>query len=97
MFRVPISFFPKVKVKVKARARENMQEKETATRTRLDLWMKKLDSAGWMVLGLILGHPVDRAVFFVLRSKVQDCHDGFDGIAKFVDESFFRCAGEALM
>ena len=23
-----------------------------------------------------------------LRSKVQECYDGFDGIAKFVDESF---------
>ena len=30
----------------------------------------------------------------VLRSKVQESHDGFDGIAKFVNESFFRSAGE---
>ena len=41
---------PVQKVKVKARARGNIQEKEAATRTRLDLWVKKLDSAGWMVL-----------------------------------------------
>ena len=40
---------PEVKVKVKARARENSQERETATSTRLDLQMKKLDSAGWMI------------------------------------------------
>ena len=41
---------PKVMVKEKARAKENMQEKGTATWTRLDLRMKKLDSAGWMIL-----------------------------------------------
>ena len=26
----------------------------------------------------------------VLRSEVQECHDGLDGIAKFVVENFFR-------
>ena len=41
---------PKAKVMVKARARENTQERETATRTRLDLRMKKLDSARWVIL-----------------------------------------------
>ena len=40
---------PKVKVKGKAKARENVQEKGTTSRTRLDLRMKKLDSAGWMI------------------------------------------------
>ena len=30
----------------------------------------------------------------VFRSKVQECHDGLDGIAKFVKESFFQvCVG----
>ena len=41
---------PKVKVKGKAKARENIQEKGTTTRTRLDLQMKQLDSACWMIL-----------------------------------------------
>ena len=42
----------KVKVKVKARARENIQEKGTTIRTRLDLRMKKLDSARWVIFGI---------------------------------------------
>ena len=37
---------------------------------------------------------MDSSSLCVLRSKVQECHDGFDGIAKFVDESFFQvCRG----
>ena len=31
---------------------------------------------------------LDRASHVFLRSEVQECHDGFDGIAKFVDEGF---------
>ena len=38
------------KAKVKAKARENIQEKGTTTRTRLDLRMKTLDSARWVIL-----------------------------------------------
>ena len=30
----------------------------------------------------------------MLRSKVQECYDGFDRIAKFVDEIFFDVSEE---
>ena len=32
---------------------------------------------------------IESAELVVLRSKVQEGHDGWDRIAKFVDESFF--------
>ena len=35
-----------------------------------------------------------RVVRAAYVSKVRECHDGFDGIAKFVDGSFFRYAGK---
>ena len=33
-------------------------------------------------------HQSGSSSLCVLRSIVQECHDGIDGIAKFVDESF---------
>ena len=66
--------------------------------------MKKLDSARWVILVsnvtelnlsvmskrmMILRLPDWSSSLCVFRSKVQECHDGFDGIAKFVSESFF--------
>ena len=59
-------------------------------RTRLDLRMK-MDSARWVILCIkVRESPIGSSSLCVLRSKVQDCHDGLDGIAKLVDESFFQ-------
>ena len=92
--------------KVKVWARENKQEEGTTTRSRLHLRMKKLDSARWVILvqnvrELKVSVMSKRMIlrlsgsssFCVLLSTVQECHDGFDGIARFVDESFIRYAG----
>ena len=94
---------PRAKAKVEARARGNIQETGTTTRTRLDLRMK-MHSARWVILVLyvkelnlsviskrmiILRVPDWIEQLICLRSKVQQCYDGFDGIAKFVEESFW--------
>ena len=86
-----------------ARARENIQEKETTTRTRLDLRMK-MDSARWVIFGVkrqrvefvgdvqenddFENSPFGSSSLCVLLSTVQQSYDGFDGIAKLVEERF---------
>ena len=74
--------------------------KGTTTRTRLDLRMM-MDSARRVILVLKVRELIlsgdsqsGSSSLCVLRSEVQECHDRFDGIAKFVDKSFFRYAGE---
>ena len=78
---------PKVKVKVKAKARENIQEKGTTTRTRLDLRMKKLDSAGWMILVL---NVRELNLFVMSRSTMMilNCPEWIEQLTCFV----FKCA-----
>ena len=100
---------PKGKSKGKGKGKRKHSRKGTTTRTRLDLRMMKLDSARWVILVsnvrelnlsvmfkrmMILRHSEWIEQLCVLRSKVQQCDNGFDGIAKFVDESFFQvCMG----
>ena len=94
----------KVKVKVKAGAKRKHPGKGNHNQDRLDLRVKKLDSARWVTLvknvrelkfsGMSTRNDdfetprLDRAAYVFCVQKLQECYDGFDGIAKFVDESF---------
>ena len=96
---------PRVKAKAKARVREDIQEKgnynqdeagssnEDGQRTLGDFGIKRqrVEFVGDVQENADFETPrLDRSSSScVLRSKVQECYDGFDGIVKFVDKSFW--------
>ena len=94
---------PRAKAKVKARARENIQEKrnhnqdlagspnEDGQRTLGDFGIKRqrVELVGDIQENDDFETPrLDRAAYVFCVQKVQECYDGFDGIAKLVTESF---------